>query len=210
MKKSLALYISILFLIVQISFAQQIENNRTTSEKTNPIVLESGINLSIPVHIEMYRTHRVGIGINIRASKKISAKTALGIRAEYDYRFARNLPPDTTNTVEGRALHKNFSLIALKPNVQFSLKSNWFIGVETGVGYVISDENNTIGFGFVSEYAGNLRVGSCSGLYLGKYFTSGKRNNQLGISLNLTNFVAKGHAENTLGLKFNYCFHTKT
>jgi hypothetical protein len=27
-----------------------------------------------------------------------------------------------------------------------------------------------------------------------------------GISLNLTNFVAKGHAENTLGLKFNYCF----
>jgi hypothetical protein len=46
------------------------------------------------------------------------------------------------------------------------------------------------------------QFGSCSGIYLGKYFTAGTK----GISLNLTNFVAKGHAENTLGLKFNYCF----
>jgi hypothetical protein len=45
---------------------------------------------------------------------------------EYDYRFVRNISPDTTGTAIGRALHKNFSLFALKPNVQFNLKRNWF------------------------------------------------------------------------------------
>jgi hypothetical protein len=62
-----------------------------------------------------------------------------------------------------------------------------------------------IGLGFVPEYNGEAQFGSCSG-YILVYFTAGTNQRKLGISLNLTNFVAKGHAENTLGLKFNYCF----
>jgi hypothetical protein len=34
--------------------------------------------------------------------------------------------PDTTDTASGRALHKNFSLFALKPNVQLNCGKNWF------------------------------------------------------------------------------------
>ena len=54
-----------------------------------------------------------------------------------------------------------------------------------------------------SETKPNPIFGSSSEIYLGKYFPKYKLNT----SLNLTNFVAHGHAENTLGLKFNYYFY---
>jgi tetrahydromethanopterin S-methyltransferase subunit E len=77
------------------------------------LLLEGGVNLSVSVHEELYQTHRAGVGINVRASMRISPKTELGIRGEYDYRFVRNISPDTTGTAIGRALHKNFSFLLL-------------------------------------------------------------------------------------------------
>lgn len=197
MKKFIDYIMTILLLLfVQFAFAQK--------EQQNPIVLESGFNLSLPVHIEMYRSHRLGIGVNLRVAEKITPTTEFGLRAEYDYRFTKKnlpaVPPEST--VKERALYRNFSLFAIKPNIQFNLKSNWCLGAESGVGYAISDEDPKIGLGFVDEYNGPTRFGSCSGIYVGKYFSKKKYN----ISLNLTNFIAHGHAENTLGLKFNYCF----
>lgn len=206
MKNLAIIFIITMLLFSTISIAQQLDDQLVSNDNSKSLLVEGGINLSLPVHIEMYRTHRVGIGINVRVSKKISPRTELGIRGEYDYRFVRNIPADTTATVAGRALHKNFSLFALKPNVQFAFRRNWFLGLETGVGFAISDENNSIGFGFVSEYNEGQQFGSCSGMYLGKYFIIGSKQKQIGVSLNLTNFLANGHAENTLGLKFNYCF----
>jgi hypothetical protein len=88
--------------------------------------------------------------------------------------------------------------------VQFELRKKLVLGVETGVGYALSDENNSIGLGFISEYNGKRSLDRARNIL--KYFTAGANDRTLGISLNLTNFVAKGHAENTLGLKFNYCF----
>jgi hypothetical protein len=80
---------------------------------------------------------------------------------EYDYRFVRNISPDTTGTAIGRALHKNFSLFALKPNVQFTLRETGFRSWNWGR-FAISDENNRIGLGFVPEYNGEAQFGSCS------------------------------------------------
>jgi hypothetical protein len=97
--------------------------------------------------------------------------------------------PDTTDTASGRALHKNFSLFALKP-MQFELRKKLVLGVETGVGYALSDENN-IGLGFISEYNGKRSLDRARNIS-GKYFTAGANDRTLGISLNLTNFVAKG------------------
>ncbi|MFV5701073.1 hypothetical protein ACM55F_04285 [Flavobacterium sp. XS2P12] len=198
MKKILDHTISIMLLMmVQFVYAQK--------EQDNSFVLESGINLSLPVHIEMYRSHRLAIGINLRVAEKITSTTEFGVRAEYDYRFTKKNHPDVPpeSPVKERALYKNFSLFCIKPNIQFNLNSNWCLGAESGVGYAISDEDPKIGLGFVSEFNGPTRFGSCSGIYLGKYFPKYKLN----ISLNLTNFVAHGHAENTLGLKFNYSFY---
>jgi hypothetical protein len=197
MKKILDHIITIMLLmIVPFAFAQK--------EQDNSFVLESGINLSLPVHIQMYRSHRLGIGVNLRVAEKITSTTEFGVRAEYDYRFTKKnhpaVPPEST--VKERALYRNFSLFAIKPNIQFNLKRNWSLGAESGVGYAISDEDPKIGLGFVDEFNGPTRFGSCSGIYLGKYLYK----NKLNISLNLTNFIAHGHAENTLGLKFNYCF----
>jgi hypothetical protein len=197
MKKILQDIVYIVFLTIgPLAFAQK--------EQDNSFVLETGINLSLPVHIEMYRSHRLGIGVNLRIAEKLTSTTEFGLRAEYDYRFTKKNHPEVPpeNTVAERALYRNFSLFAIKPNIQFNLKSNWCLGAESGVGYAISDEDPKIGLGFVAEFNGPTRFGSCSGLYLGKYLAK----NKLNISLNLTSFIAHGHAENTLGLKFNYCF----
>ena len=198
MKKfSTDITIIMLFLLVQFASAQK--------ERNNSLIVESGINLSLPVHIEMYRSHRLGIGVNLRVAEKISRRTDFGIRAEYDYRFTKKNHPaiPRESTVAERALYRNFSLFALKPSVQFNLNSHWCFGAESGVGYAISDEDPHIGLGFVSEFNGPTRFGSCSGIYLGKYLVK----NKLNVSLNLTNYVSHAHAENTLGLKFVYCFN---
>jgi hypothetical protein len=213
MKKSAVILTTIIMFAIQFCIAQQTSEKETSNELDKAIFLEGGFNLSVPVHIQMYRSHRVGIGLNLRAAKKISEKTELGIRAEYDYRFARNISPDLSDIkdpfdeVKKRALCRNFGLFAVKPNMQFYFKRQWFLGLESGIGYAISDENSSIGLGFVDEYSGDARFGWCSGIYLGKYFPHGNVPRQFGISLNLTNYVLKAHAENTLGLKFNYCFN---
>ncbi|MFV8369667.1 hypothetical protein [Flavobacterium sp. LB2R40] len=208
MKKILVPLLSIVIFIGQSICAQIKPENPITSKEAKPVYFEAGINASLPVHIEMYRTHRLGIGFNTRIGKIISRKLELGIRLDYDYRFIRKNTRILTSesTLQERASHNNFSLFCLKPNVQFNMNSKWFWGAETGIGYALSDEDSKIGLGFVSEYASDQQFGWCSGLYLGRYFMINPNKNKLGLSMNLTQFLAHGHAENSLGLKINYRF----
>lgn len=145
----------IMLVVIQFVTAQETEHNTISLKKDNLIYLEAGINLSLPVHIMMYRSHRLAVGVNSRVWKKISPRWELGIKADYDYRFikknSRILTPESS--LKERALHSNFSLICIKPNVQFNLRSKWYWGAESGVGYAISDEDNDFGLGFVSEFA---------------------------------------------------------
>jgi hypothetical protein len=208
MKKIVVFILSVMLFAFQFIFAQKESENNISSSENNSIKLEAGINSSLPVHVEMYRTHRLAIGINLRAFKEISEKWELGLRADYDYRFTKqnDWSPTPESTLIDRATHRNFSLISLKPNVQFNLNTHWFFGAEAGVGYVISDESNKIGFGFVEEYPVGQKFGACSGIYVGRNFSIGAQKNKLGLSLSLSQFLAKGHAENSLGLRLNYLF----
>lgn len=208
MKKIFVLLTTLLLLVGQFIYAQNKTENTILSKDKKPFYLETGINASLPVHIQMYRSHRLALGINVRAGKIISRKLELGIRFDYDYRFikkgSRILTPESTLTE--RALHSNFSLFSIKPNVQFNLNSNYFLGVETGLGYALSDEDSKIGLGFVSEYASDQQFGLCSGLYFGKSFDIGSNKDKISLSLNFSQFLALGHAENSLGLRINYLF----
>nr|WP_315179053.1 hypothetical protein [uncultured Flavobacterium sp.] len=208
MKKIFVLLTTLLLLVGQFTYAQNKTENTILSKDKKPFYLETGINASLPVHIQMYRSHRLALGINARAGKIISRKLELGIRFDYDYRFikkgSRILTPESTLTE--RALHSNFSLFSIKPNVQFNLNSNYFLGVETGLGYALSDEDSKIGLGFVSEYASDQQFGLCSGLYFGKSFDIGSNKDKISLSLNFSQFLALGHAENSLGLRINYLF----
>ncbi|MES2578008.1 MAG: hypothetical protein V4589_10380 [Bacteroidota bacterium] len=208
MKKIFVLLTTLLLLVGQFTDAQNKTENTILSKDKKPFYLETGINASLPVHIQMYRSHRLALGINARAGKIISRKLELGIRFDYDYRFikkgSRILTPESTLTE--RALHSNFSLFSIKPNVQFNLNSNYFLGVETGLGYALSDEDSKIGLGFVSEYASDQQFGLCSGLYFGKSFDIGSNKDKISLSLNFSQFLALGHAENSLGLRINYLF----
>ncbi|WKL44458.1 hypothetical protein [Flavobacterium sp. ZE23DGlu08] len=208
MKKIFVLLTTLLLLVGQFTYAQNKTENTIFSKDKKPFYLETGINASLPVHIQMYRSHRLALGINARAGKIISRKLELGIRFDYDYRFikkgSRILTPESTLTE--RALHSNFSLFSIKPNVQFNLNSNYFLGVETGLGYALSDEDSKIGLGFVSEYASDQQFGLCSGLYFGKSFDIGSNKDKISLSLNFSQFLALGHAENSLGLRINYLF----
>ncbi len=212
MKKAVIGFIGILFFFFQSSFAQQTTEKENTSELDKSIYFSAGLNVSIPVHIMMYRSHRLAIGANARAFKNIAPKTQFGLKFDYDYRFTKNnsrkqITPEST--LEERALHSNFSLFSLKPNVQFDLGSNWYLGVETGAGYVLSDADPAFGMGFVSEFAGPQQFGISSGLYLGKYLLLGPKKDKLGISLDLNQFLAHGHAENSIGIKCYYVFRKK-
>lgn len=209
MKKILVLLTTLSLLVGHFVYAQNKTENIILSKDKRPFYLETGINVSLPVHIQMYRSHRLALGINARAGKIISRKLELGIRFDYDYRFIKKdtqilITPESTLTE--RALHSNFSLISIKPNIQFNLNSNYFWGVETGLGYALSEEDGKIGLGFVSEYASDQQFGLCSGIYFGKSFVTSSNKNEVNLSLNFTQFLALGHAENSLGLRINYRF----
>ncbi|RKS13928.1 hypothetical protein [Flavobacterium sp. 120] len=208
MKKIFVLLTTLLLLVGQFTYAQNKTENTILSKDKKPFYLETGINASLPVHIQMYRSHRLALGINARAGKIISRKLELGIRFDYDYRFIKKGSRilTTESTLTERALHSNFSLFSIKPNVQFNLNSNYFLGVETGLGYALSDEDSKIGLGFVSEYASDQQFGLCSGLYFGKSFDIGSNKDKISLSLNFSQFLALGHAENSLGLRINYLF----
>jgi hypothetical protein len=213
MEKISIAFVSVLLLAVQLTHAQKEQGKKFYSIQNKRIYWEAGINLSLPAHDDLLRTHTLAIGINVRASRSISSKINIGLKAEYSYRFAKEIrsglknDPDITDETIIRASHRNFSLICLKPNVQFNLRSHCFFGVETGIGYAISEGNSTIGFGFVEEYNGKAQLGSCSGLYLGKYFVIGTNKKGLGLSLNWSNFLIKSHAENFAGIGLKYCFN---
>jgi hypothetical protein len=206
MKNNLVLLIAIILFGFQYVFAQKESEKNILLSENKPIYLESGINLSIPAHDDMMKTHLITIGFNVKAAKKISKKWDMGIRAEYDYRFTRKNIGDITaeSTLKERALHTNFSLISIKPGVQYNFNSKFYCGAETGIGYAISDYNSKIGLGFVEEYDGHTQFGSCSGLYLGKYYLIGPKDQKIGLSLSWTNFFAEDHSENSIGIKINF------
>lgn len=208
MRKIFILLTTLLALAGQFINAQNNTENTIFLKDNKSFYMEAGINASLPVHIQMYRSHRLAIGINAKVGKIISRKLELGIRFDYDYRFikqgSRILTPESTLTE--RALHSNFSLFCLKPNIQFNLKSNYYFGAETGLGYVLSDEDGKIGLGFVTEYASDQQFGLCSGIYFGKSFIIQSTKNKINLSMDLTQFLAHGHAENSLGLRINYRF----
>ena len=106
------------------------------SIENDTFYFESGVQVSIPVHIMMYRSHRLAVGANFRIMKPITEKTTIGIRADYEYRFTKinNLTIVPDSTLAEQARYRNFIILSLKPNVQFKLQSNWFLGIETGVG----------------------------------------------------------------------------
>ena len=208
--KKITVYTTVLFLFfIQFLFAQKESETLINPNQDKRFHIEAGFNFSLPVHIHMYRTHRLAIGVNTRICKKISPKTELGLKFDYDYRFIKKNSPaiNSESTALERALHSNFSLFCLKPNLQLNIGSNWYLGIESGIGYVLSDGDRKIGMGFISEYAENQQFGICSGLYIGKHFIIGPQKKKLGLSLDLTQFLARGHAENTLGIKINYGFN---
>ncbi|KIA84011.1 hypothetical protein [Flavobacterium sp. AED] len=209
MKKIPIVFLSVMLLAVQFIAAQTIIQDSVSSKKDKTIYLESGINLSIPVHIEMYRSHRFEIGINIRAWKKVSPKWDLGIKVDYDYWLVKqNLPKITPeSTLTEKTLYSNFNIFSIKINTQYSFSHKWYWGAESGAGYALSDADKKFGLGFVSEYGGGAQqFGLSSAFYLGRYFIIGNAKNKLGLSMDFTQFLAHGHAENSLGLKLKYRF----
>jgi hypothetical protein len=209
MKKIPIVFLSMLLLYVQFVIAQTAPVNADSSKQGKKIYLETGINLSIPVHVQMYRSHKFEIGVNAKAWQRISSKQDLGIKFDYDYWLIKKNVPEVTpeTTLSDRALYSNFSIFSVKLNTQYSFTPKWYWGVESGVGYALSDADRKYGLGFVSEYGGGAQqFGLSSALYLGRSFVIGDTKNKLGLSLDFTQFLAHGHAENSLSLKAKYRF----
>lgn len=209
MKKIPIIFLSMLLLAVEFISAQTVADTTVSSKKDKKIYIETGINLSIPVHIQMYRSHKFEIGLNARAWQKVSPKWDLGIKFDYDYwLIKKNTPPITPeSTLQERTLYSNFSIFSIKVNTQYSFTPKWYWGVESGVGYALSDADRKFGLGFVSEFGGGAQqFGLSSAIYIGRSFIVGNKKNKLGLSMDFTQFLAHGHAENSLSLKVKYRF----
>lgn len=159
-----------------------------------------GLNFSFPAHDDLWRSHSVAIGLNARVAAILRKKWEAGLRAEFEYRFAR--AHGTNAELKSPASKAGFSLVALKANTQFNISSSWYCGVESGIGYVISDNDKTTGLGFIEEYDGCTQMGSCSSIYVGKYYFIHHR--RTGIQLYWSNFLAERHAENFIGMRFDF------
>jgi hypothetical protein len=209
MKKISIIFLSVMLLAVEFTMAQTLPDNDVYAKPHKKNYIESGINLSIPVHIQMYRSHKFEIGANVRAWQRVSPKWDLGMKFDYDYwLIKKNTPVLTPDTpLKERALYSNFSIFSLKVNTQYSFTPKWYWGVESGVGYALSDADRKFGLGFVSEFGGGAQqFGLSSAVYIGRSFRIGNKKNKLGLSMDFTQFLAHGHAENSLSLKVKYRF----
>lgn len=178
--------------------------NTASPSQNNLVIWDAGINFSIPVHDDLLKTHALAVGLNTRIARKYTAKFNFGIRIEYEYRFARTNIQDSL--IKSSANYCNFGLICIKPGIQLNLTSGKFWGIETGIGYVISDWNSKTGFGFVEEYDGSTQTGFCATAFFGKYIYSGTNKKMGSLSVYCSNFFAERHAENFAGVRLNYIF----
>lgn len=87
-RKDIYCFVIILFCAAQIVLPQNGTDKHFHLEN-DPMYFLAGVNLSISVHDDLLRTHVLAIGINARITEMISEKLELGLRVDYDYRFAK-------------------------------------------------------------------------------------------------------------------------
>jgi hypothetical protein len=77
MKKLAVILVTIILFATQFCAAQQTSERETTNELAKSIFLEGGVNISVPVHIQMYRSHRVWYWPQRKDRKKDIAKNRI-------------------------------------------------------------------------------------------------------------------------------------
>ncbi|MBK7558989.1 MAG: hypothetical protein IPI54_12395 [Chitinophagaceae bacterium] len=168
------------------------------------ISLDAGFNVSLPAHDDLMRTHTLGMGITARAMVPISKRWNIGIRAEFDHRFAKKNYPDSVLKFTNK--HSNYSMMSLKPGVQFNFRPRYFAGLGAGMAYVMLQNDSKTGFGFVEEFDGSTQIGYSMEIYAGKKFNYWHGRKNLALSIYWLFFYAERHGESAVGLRSSYLF----
>jgi len=204
MKVGFTILITLLSLNPDACFAQDPAVKSGLKLPAGRISLEGGFNLSLPAHDDLIRTHTLGLGITAMAATRINARWEIGLRAEYDYRFAKKNYPDSVLKFTNK--HRGYSVMCLRPGVQYHFKQRYFAGLETGMAYVKLDNDSKTGYGFVEEFDGSTPIGFSLGLYAGKKFNYGHEIKKLAIAVYWQFFYAESHGESIVGLRSAYRF----
>jgi len=204
MKIAVTLFFPVFILNVLCCFSQTPVTKYGIILPAKRVALEGGFNFSLPAHDDLMRTHTLGLGITTRSVVRITAKWDIGLRAEYDYRFANKNYPDSVLKLTNK--HSSYSLMSLKPGVQFNFRKRYFAGMDAGMAYVKLDNDSKTGFGFVEEFDGFTPIGFVLGLYAGKKFSYGQHEKKLAISVYWQFFYAESHGESIVGLRCSYLF----
>lgn len=203
MKHQLKFLLTIILFTPLFILAQQHGNNKLIIPPLK-FQTEVGINCSVPLHDDLWRTHTLAIGCNAAAFLKTSSQIQAGLRMEYEYRFSKK--HYQKSWVKNGYKHGNFSMLIVKTEARTKIHNHWSFGAGAGIGFVKLEGDNTTGFGFVEEYDGCTPIGFCSGVYASKYFDRGSAKNKWCLSVYWSGFYAEVHGENFGGLRFNYIY----
>lgn len=166
---------------------------------------EGGINFSLPAHDDLMRTHTLGLGLSARAMMDLNEHWEIGLRAEYDHRFAKRDYPDSVLKFTNK--HRDYTIMSLKPGVQFNFRPRYFAGLEAGMAYVKLEGDSKTGFGFVEEFDGSTPIGFMMEVYAGKKFNYVPGRMNLAMSVYWQFFFAETHGESVVGLRAAYLFN---
>jgi len=159
---------------------------------------QPGFDVNYPLHDDMIRSHRLGVGVSLLAAYQVSSKYSTGLRLRYAYHLERkDYPEDYTGTELSKL---PFSVLTFQWNNQVPVFRSWLGGIDLGYGLADTKGAPKVGLGWVQEYDGCVRNYFATSLYLGKRFNAMGKYNVM-MSFFLDNLFGEKHAENFGGLR---------
>jgi hypothetical protein len=160
--------------------------------------VQPGVDLNYPLHDDMIRSHRLGVGVSFLAAYQVSPKYSTGLRLRYAYHLERQDYPEDYAGTEISKLP--FSVLTFQWNNQVPVFRSWLAGIDLGYGIADTKGAPKVGLGWVQEYDGCARNYVATSFYLGKRVIAMDKYDIL-LSMFFDNLFGEKHAENFGGIR---------
>ncbi len=159
---------------------------------------QPGFDINYPLHDDMIRSHRLGVGVSLLAGYQVTHKYATGLRIRYAYHMERkSYPEDYTGTEISKL---PFSVLTFQWNNQVPVFRSCLAGIDLGYGMADTKGAPKVGLGWVQEYDGCVRNYFATSLYLGKRMKAMEKYDMM-VSIFFDNLFGEKHAENFGGIR---------
>lgn len=170
----------------------------STAKNKYGFYVQLGMDANYPLHDDMIRSHRLGVGVSLLAAYQVSPGYSTGLRVRYAYHLERK---DYPANYAGTEISKlPFSVLTFQWNNQVPVFRSWLAGIDLGYGFADTKGAPKVGLGWVQEYDGCALNYFTTSFYLGKRITAMKKYDIM-LSLFLDDLFGEKHAENFGGIR---------